>query len=449
MSEPRPGSAVVVGASVAGLAAARVAAAHVGHVTVLERRQRPSPGESIAAQGRMVHLLLAAGAEGLEALFPGFRDDLRRHGAIDGHLRRARWWSEGYRVPIDSAATVHLTSRGLVETLVRELVEAMPDVTIRYGQRVSGLRTEGSAVVGVETDHGTVPADLVLDCSGRTSKGPGWLHDAGLGGPAVDEVGVDLWYTQSTLTDRHGLSPDVDFYAAQPSVDVPRGGIAERIEGDRWIVTLSGYFGDRPPGDRDGFVAFADSLTAPDIGALLRRADAVDDVHSYGFRSSQRWRYEAAPPPSGFIPLGDSMCSVNPLYGQGMSVAILEACALDELLGRHGITPDLPRLAARAFSRIIDTAWDLAATSDLAYPATRGHRTPLTRVSNAYATRVLRASTIDRVVADVLFDVQNLLAPTSRLLAPSVVSRTLRAQRPWKRHHATADTTAPSSAAES
>lgn len=436
MSAPRAGSAVVVGASIAGLTAARALADHVGHVSVIERRHRPPPGESIAAQGSMVHLLLAAGAEGLETLLPGFRDDLRHHGAVDGHLWRARWWNEGYRVPIDSTATVHLASRGLVETLVRERAEAIPTVTIRYGERVRGLGTDGSTVVGVETDDGAVPADLVVDCSGRTSKGPQWLRDAGFDGPPADDVGVDLWYTQSTLADHPGLSPDIDFYAAQPKVEAPRGGIAERIEGGRWIVTLSGYFGDRPPGDHPGFLAFADSLTAPDIGALLRQADALDEGHSYGFRSSHRWHYEAAPSPSGFIALGDSMCSVNPLYGQGMSVAVLEARALDELLGRRGLSPDLPRLAARAFSRVIDTAWELAATSDLAYPATRGRRTPLIRLRNAYATRVLRASTIDPGVADVLFDVQNLLAPASRLLAPPVVARTLRAQSPWRRRQA-------------
>lgn len=426
--------ALVTGGSMSGLVTARVLADHVDHVTVLERRAEPAPGESVAAQGCMQHALLEAGAAGLEHLFPGLRDELRNRGAIDATTENGYWWNEGYRVKLDSDVTGHLASRGLIETTVRDRVATLPNVIIRHGAAVSGLLTAGGAVTGVRTATGDLPAGLVVDCSGRPSKATRWLADAGLPAPRLEEVGVDVWYAQTTVAHRDDLVPGVDYIMTQPDPGPrPRAGAALHIDGNRWIVVLGGYFGDRAPTDPDGYLAYADTLPAPDIAALLRRAGTHDDVITYHFQSSRRWHYQSTPPPPGYLPLGDSMCSFNPLYGQGMTVAVLEALTLDTLLDTHGLSTDLPRRAATAFSRIVDTPWQIAVGADLAYPHTTGKRTPLTRLNNAYGTRVLRATTIDPVVGHAMFEVQNLLAPPSRLIRPDIVARTLLAQPTWRR----------------
>ena len=430
---PTPTEALVIGGSMSGLVTARVLADYVDHVTVLERRDEPAPGESVVAQGRMLHALLEAGAAGLDRLFPGFRDELRARGAVDGTTENGRWWNEGYRVQIDSEKTSHQSSRGLIETTVRDRVTAIPNVTIRYAAAVSGLLTTDGTVTGIHTTTGDLPADLVVDCSGRPSKATRWLTDAGLPTPRLEEVGVDVWYAQTTIAHHDDLVPGLDYVVAQHSGPRPRGGAALHIDGDRWIVVLGGYFGDRAPTDPDGYLAYADTLPAPDIAALLRRAGTHDEIITYNFKSSRRWHYQSTPPPPGFLPVGDSMCSFNPLYGQGMTVAVLEALTLDTLLDTHGLSPDLPGRAVTAFSRLVDTPWQIAVGADLAYPQTTGRRTPLTRLSNAYGTRVLRATTVDPVVGHAMFEVQNLLAPPSRLMRPDIVARTLRAQPAWRR----------------
>ncbi|MGB9372851.1 MAG: NAD(P)-binding protein [Jiangellales bacterium] len=429
--------ALVIGGSMAGLVTARVLADHVDHVTVLERRAQPGVGASIAAQGRMLHALLEAGAAGLDRLFPGFRGELRARGAVDGTPKNGRWWNEGYRVTLDSEVTAHAASRGLIETTVRDRVTALANVTTAHGSPVSGLLTANGAVVGVHTPTGDLRADLVVDCSGRSSKAAHWLTDAGLPSPRLEDVGVDVWYSQTVVAHHRDLVPDVEYILTQadPGPD-PRTGAAVHIEGQQWIVVLGGYFGDRAPSDPDGFLAYADTLAAPDIATLLRRAGTIGDVITYNFRSSRRWHYETTPPPPGLLPLGDSMCSFNPLYGQGMTVAVLEALALDALLDTHGLGADLPSRAVDAFSTIIDTPWQIAVGADLAYPRTTGTRTPITRMSNAYGTRVLRATTIDPVVGHAMFEVQNLLARPSRLVRPHIVARTLLAQRAWRRNRA-------------
>lgn len=435
MTTPTSTEALVIGGSMAGLVTARVLAEHVDHVTILERRAAPEPGESIAAQGRMQHVLLEAGAAGLDRLFTGFRDELRARGAVDATSKNGRWWNQGYRVQVDSDLAAHLASRGLIEAAVRDRVTTLSNVTVEYGVAVSGLLTAEGAAIGVHTPTGDLRADLVVDCSGRTSKATRWLADAGLPTPHREDVGVDVWYVQTTIAHRDDLVPGVEYITTQPDPGPhPRIGAAMHIDGERWIVLLGGYFGDRAPTDPDGYLAYADSLPAPDVATLLRRAGQIGEIITYHVTSSRRWHYQATPPLPGFLPLGDSMCSFNPLYGQGMTVAVLEALALDGLLDAHGLSPDLPRRAVDAFSRIVDTPWQIAVGADLAYPQTTGKRTPLTRLSNAYGTRVLRATTLDPTVCYAMFEVQSLLAPPSRLMRPDIVARTLRTQRAWRRN---------------
>ncbi|HEY4794738.1 MAG TPA: oxidoreductase, partial [Mycobacterium sp.] len=72
------GHAVVIGASLAGLCAARVLSDFYDRVTIFERDELPStPANRTAVpQGRHVHLLMARGAMEFEGLFPGLLDGM-------------------------------------------------------------------------------------------------------------------------------------------------------------------------------------------------------------------------------------------------------------------------------------------------------------------------------------------------------------------------------------
>ena len=82
--------AVVLGASMAGLLAARVLTDFYETVTVVERDWLPDGpvNRRGVPQGRHAHALLGRGSQILDELFPGFLDDLVAAGAPGGRLHR-------------------------------------------------------------------------------------------------------------------------------------------------------------------------------------------------------------------------------------------------------------------------------------------------------------------------------------------------------------------------
>jgi len=138
--------------------------------------------------------------------------------------------------------------------------------------------------------------------------------------------------------------------------------------------------------------------------------------------SSQWRRYDKMRRfPDGLLVCGDAFCSFNPIYGQGMSVAALDAVALQETLQR-GAT-NLPRRYFRAAAKAIGVAWQIAAGSDLAFPEVEGRRTTAMRVSNRFVEWVLTACESDIQVVNQFFRVTGLVDPPARLLSPPFIAR--------------------------
>jgi 2-polyprenyl-6-methoxyphenol hydroxylase-like FAD-dependent oxidoreductase len=391
---------------------------------------------SLAPQGRFPHVLLASGAIELERLLPGFGAELTARGAQCGTPSSGRWWNGGYRAtggPADHerAMAVPLASRGLIETLLRERVTATPGIELRYGVKVAGLAGAPRRVTGVRLGGGggDLEADLVIDASGRRSPVAGWLEALEVTPPRVEQVTVDLTYAVSFVEPAAApLGPGITYAVSQNlPPGWPRFGLAMAVEGGRWAVLVGGYHGDRPPVDADGFRAFAASLPAPEPSQVLAAATTLGAIHTYRFRSNQRRRFERMRRlPAGLVPLGDTVCSFNPLYGQGMSVAALQARALDGLLTRHGARDLPPQAAVRAFARVADNPWQIAVGADFAYPGTIGPRPRGGALVAGYLDRVLAATTVDYTVNLAMSRVQHLLAAPSSLFRPPTVARVLR-----------------------
>jgi 2-polyprenyl-6-methoxyphenol hydroxylase-like FAD-dependent oxidoreductase len=458
--------AVVIGASIAGLATARVLAERFARVTVLERHANPNAAVrapiSIVPQGRYPHVLLDGGGLAAERLFPSFKDDAIAAGAPLVDRDTVKWWSDGWRVKRrrDERTRV-LASRALIETLLRSYVEAIPNVRIDYGVTPEGLVMEGDRVIGVRLGalygastkdsrgttskdrHGSIlDADLVVDCSGRGSRLVPWLEAAGFPAPPATEIAIDLGYLAITLRRRPmDLGGATAMIVQNIAPEMTRLGLALAVEGDRWTVLLGGYFGDLPPLDRAGYLAFADSLPVPELAQLLRSAMPIAEPQPYRFRSSRRVHVErAARWPIGLVALGDATCSFNPLYGQGMSVALMQAEHLGKALDDCGTAKQLSFSIQRELARITDLAWNIAAGGDLAYPQVVGERKAISSVIRRYMGKVFRACSVDAEVVDALFEVTNLVAPPTRLVRPSMIARVLRAQRRWPGRSAPAGT---------
>ncbi|WP_157107022.1 NAD(P)/FAD-dependent oxidoreductase [Nocardia arthritidis] len=434
MNETR--HAVVLGAGVAGLLAARVLADRFARVTVFERDGFDAEGmRKGVPQARHLHGLLDRGRTIIDDLFPGFTGELTARGATRAEaLVGTRWYVGGLRAaPAATGLTSLIATRPLLESVLRERVSAMSGVRLVAGT-ARGLIGDrrGVRAVSVSGDAGveTHATDLVIDATGRGSRASVWLTALGAEPPEEQRLEVDLGY--ASLFYRR-IEGQLD---GQASVIIStgangRGGGAVRVEGDRWHVTLAGILGDHPPTDPDGFTRFAATLAAPDILDLITRSEPLGDAVAHRFRAPVRKRYRrpAAAPP-GFLLLGDALCSFNPLYAQGMAVAAQQAAALRACLRDGGPTPDLPARFYAAADDALDVAWQLSAGADLAHPGVAGPRTVRTRLTNAYVARVHRAAHVDPRVSRAFLRVANLVDPPATLLHPSMAGRVLLRGRP-------------------
>jgi hypothetical protein len=193
-------------------------------------------------------------------------------------------------------------------------------------------------------------------------------------------------------------------------------------ENDTWIFTVFGMVGHEPPRDLAGMLAFAQEYAPAHVLAAVRAGEPIAPVVQHRMPSSQWRRYDKMRRlPEGLLVCGDAMCSFNPIYGQGMSVAAMEAVAL-RTCSRRGAT-DLPRRYFRAAAKAIGVAWQMGAGSDLAFPEVEGRRTPLMRVTSRLVGWVLTASESDAQVGDQFFKVTGLVDPPDRLLNPFFLCR--------------------------
>jgi 2-polyprenyl-6-methoxyphenol hydroxylase-like FAD-dependent oxidoreductase len=429
--------AVVLGASLGGLLAARVLTDAYAQVTVIDRDELPGAPmhRRGVPHGRHIHALLARGQQALEELLPGLTAELVTYGVPTGDmLADARLYLSGHRLrKAYTGLGLLCVSRPVLEGHVRARVRALPNVWFLDSCDVAGLTTtpDGRRVTGARvlrradgSAEELVAADLVVDATGRGSRTPVWLEALGYTRPPTERVRIGLGYaTRTYRLPSDALQGDLAVVqAATPQQ--PRAGALQVLEGDRWILTLAGILGDHPPTDPDGFLAFARSLRIPDIYQAVRDGEPLDDPVGFRFPASVRHRYERLNRlPDGLLVMGDAVASFNPIYGQGMSVAALEALALRRHLER-GIAPQ-PRRFFRDLARVVDVPWDMAAGGDLVFPGVQGRRTLKIRLVSAYLARLHAAAAHDARLASAFVRVAGLVAPPESLLHPAVAVRVM------------------------
>jgi 2-polyprenyl-6-methoxyphenol hydroxylase-like FAD-dependent oxidoreductase len=434
----RYSSAVVLGASMSGLLAARALSEHFERVTLVERDVLPE-GAALrkgVPQAAHAHGVLAGGYRIMDGYFPGMMDELEALGAPRGDIVGDFLWFQydRWKLRHDAGLLGITVSRPCLEAAVRGRVKALANVTFLEGsdgvrpafdaaaRRVTGLvvRRRGGAARGE-----TLGADLVVDASGRGSQSPRWLEEWGCGRPSELSVRVNVGYATRTFERRPGdLFDSIGGVISGTPPASTRYAAILAAEGPRWVVTLAGCVGDYPPTDEEGWLAFAKSLPEPAAYELVTSARPLTEITSYRFPANQRRLYERMRRfPAGYLVVGDAVCSFNPIYGQGMSVAAAEARALDESLAA-GLDGLAGRFYARA-RKLVDIPWAIATGEDLRFPQVEGRRPPGTRLVNRYMERVHAAASEDPAVCRKFFEVLNLLAPPSALMSPRVAWRVL------------------------
>ena len=460
------GRAVVIGAGIAGLVAARVLSERVDEVVIVERDAidddtATRPG---VPQAMHVHLLLQRGYRELTGLFPGLDGRLAAAGASALDLLRDGVWitraGEAPRVP--SRLRTRSASRGLYESVIRDLTLERTNIRLLDGHDAVALhgdaaavrgvalrrrpsRTAGAPVAGTTPDHhvtaageppgetSEVDAWLVVDASGRASKAP--AHLAAIGAPVPTESVIDASLRYATRLYRVPAEPrdwKVLLVRDRPPAGT-RGGIVSEIEGGRWVVTLGGAGEDQPPTDDDGFVAFARDLVSPRLFDAIRDAEVLSPIHGWA-RTANRWRHaeRIRAWPAGFTLFGDSLCALNPVYGQGMSVAAMEGGVLGRWLDASGVGPDrrsvTPPDTGRLIRELARTArlpWFLATGEDARIDGVTGvdRVSPLEALGRRYIDEVVVDSARDAHTLRRFTEVSNLVRPPIALFDPRVVAR--------------------------
>jgi 2-polyprenyl-6-methoxyphenol hydroxylase-like FAD-dependent oxidoreductase len=373
--------AVVCGAGIGGLLAARVLSEFYGTVTVVERDKLPDAADQRRGvpQGRHFHVLWSRGADELARLFPGIHDDLIAAGAEvcdDGDLSRVSIRVAGHELSRagkfsdPSAVKLHLLSRPLLESHVRRRVSAIDNVEILDGHDfVDPIAPNPHRVTGaniVDRDSGAkreLNADLLVDAMGRSARTPAFLDGLGYGRPVADRSTTNANYTSLVLRIPEGIIKErMTFVVPEPKK--PTGGAFSVYEHDTWIFTLTRLADNEPPNDLTGMIRMATQFAPPALLRALKRGEPIGEISVFRYPGAIWRRYDQMDRfPAGFLVFGDAICSTNPIYGQGMTVAALEATALQDCLADGN--GDLSRRFFAAAAEHIGPMWASNQFNDL------------------------------------------------------------------------------------
>jgi 2-polyprenyl-6-methoxyphenol hydroxylase-like FAD-dependent oxidoreductase len=392
-------TAIVVGAGMAGLSAAAALADRFAEVLVLDRDTLPEDASwrMGAGQGAHLHQLLKAGEQSLEKLLPGITKDFYTAGAVDMLVGRdvkvfdfGGWMDE-----CDAGFSVTSLSRPVYEGVLRKRVAALPGVTIRHETDVARLAVENGVCTGVELSDGAkLSANLVVDASGMNGPMMAQLVEDGHAAFETEHVKINVAYTTARFRKPDKYKGEQTGYFFLPAPPGKAFGFILPIENDEWIISLGTRGSDTPPRDVEGLKAHAAKLPDTQVSERLKDAVAVSEVKTFRKPTATRRKiWEAAKWPDNLLPFGDTLSSVNPTYGQGMTVAAVEAEALAGMLDARGASgaglAGLAKEYLTAAADISGRAWSLSVNSDYVYPETEGER-PATYAMNRALASTLR-----------------------------------------------------------
>ena len=375
-------TAIVVGSSIAGLLGARVLGDYFGRVVVLDRDELPTTPQARRGVPQSVqpHVLFTRGYRLLNEFFPGIDRQLEQHGALQIDWARefqhyfGGHWGLATDEPSDIVSVT--CSRYLLEWLIRQELVKLPQIEIRSQSKVVGLvgDTKAGQITGIKLDTGEhILGELVVDASGRSSSVNKWLQEIDC--PAVPETTVNPHLGYATRRYRLPASLDPDWKVMLISQTPPKDtrlGYLARIENNELIATLGGYGKDFPPLDDAGWLEFARSLAQPDFYRAIADAVPTSKIYAHRATANRIRHYEKVRLPSGFVALGDAVCALCPVYGQGMTVSALGAKTLQSWLSKSsGNKLDNNRFQ-KQLAKSNSFHWMMATSQDARFPTTVG-----------------------------------------------------------------------------
>ncbi len=444
LREDGRGTALVIGGSIAGMAAAKALTARYDRVVIVEKdpvhhRTEGRPG---AAQGWHLHHLLIAGQQELDAVFPGVIDDMVAEGAfrVDMGKQYRLLLAGAWKKPVESGIEIICAGRPLLEWCVRRRLDADPHIQYRYGHEVVDLLVDPAkaAVRGAVTRHDgrteSIAAEFVVDASGKNTPVPALLERHGFEAPEIEEDCINCFYssmrhkvppgrawTDKVMRIAYAYRPDQRYYAAQYYMDTSRSTLC---------TSLVGYNCYDPPRNPEEFRAFARRMPTQAIGDELDDLEPCSEVYNFRYPEMRRYHYErVASLPSGLVALGDALSSADPVSGAGMTKALLELGVLRKLMvSRDPAESGFPQRFYRRVTPIVDRVWFVVREQNLRYPWIKdveAKRPAYFRALTWYVDRVLEYMHGDAAMYRRYLAMTHFVASPAVLARPDVVARVL------------------------
>jgi 2-polyprenyl-6-methoxyphenol hydroxylase-like FAD-dependent oxidoreductase len=454
------GHAVVIGASIAGLCAARVLSDFYDRVTVFERDELPSTpvNRTAVPQGRHVHLLMARGALEFDALFPGLLDDMVAAGVpkLENRPDCIYFGAAGHLLGTGESLrdefTAYVPSRPHLEWQIR--CRAAEIVNVEIQQRsVHEPRFDAGArrVTGVLLDSGDnanpefVAADLVVDAAGRGTRLPVWLEQWGYQRPRENVVDVGIGYASHQFRLPEGLIRE-RVIVAGASREQPLGLGMLGYEDGLWVITTFGVAKVEPPQSFSEMLRLAEKLLPEGLSAALEHAEPVGQVAFHRFPASRWRRYDKLDRfPAGIVPFGDAVASFDPTFGQGMTMTSLQAGHLRRALAdgpapsraipagivarradAPAASPELARKVNRATAKTTYPVWVMNAIGDLNFHHATGQGSWWYRPVGNLFDQFLGAAETDPVLAEWFLRRFSLLDSLYMIPTPPLIARAIR-----------------------
>ncbi|MCU5667649.1 FAD-dependent oxidoreductase [Bacillus cereus] len=427
--------AIVIGGSMAGKFAAKVLSTSFKEVIIIEAGERwdGKSSRKRVPQSNHPHVLLKGGENAIEELFPNITNELIEAGSIINNFTRdLKWHQFGlWKQPFIGEVHMIQQSRPLLEWHIQKRIHQISNITIKYETLVKGLLVDAklNKVCGVKVKYletntqEEVHADLVVDASGFGSKSIEWLREYEIK-VQEEKVRIDLFYATKMFKLKENEELDCCNMLMSPSFpDNPYGVLIQTIEDNRYFVTFSGYANEKAPQTDDEFYDFAENLSISNVTDFLNKAEGITGIKTYKIPYQVRRRFDLVNNvPEGLLVIGDAQCRFDPVFGQGVSVAAMEAHQLQLLLqDRKQLDKTFTQQFYKKAATIIETPWDMTTTEISRHPQLKRELTTKQKFQLWYTKQIYRLSASNSDVYIRLVRVMNLIRSPFHLFHPKVL----------------------------